>query len=902
MLDIVLLCTDHVKTKQQLNRLVETSCFANGDIDITIADFTGELKITKQDGVHSFDASEMTLGMGCNAALDKTSNELIMFAATDGKYPDSGLKGIIKMTGRTGISSLHPWYANSNGKDTTYLGFKPNTDKKGSMLIDLSLTPDRFHLCFAAFAFEKKLFEGRRFDEELPLECEHKMLMEILDDKKKYTLIDEPFTMIDPPELDFFNYSPQFERGWYEECMDDFLVDAVKEDSSEFVQRFVLYMILCRYACNMNERDKGLLNPEEAQAFFDKTGKALKNIDDVVIASSHILNGKGLVPKFLSLNLLRMKYNDDKLMPEISATGAEISAHIGTAQIWKLDGTKIEFKSVYSDDEKLVMDGFFPGVYVFPEGGMKIIAMVNNSIAYPVRENHIYALNKFFNISAKGNYTFCFTMPLTSLDKVRSLTFMLEYKGRHYPLGATFLRAMSKFSNMKASYWICNKSIVSFDSSSKSFIFEPLTKKAHRAHEKAFLRAIWRSTSGTWRLKMVGNRLLYWLTKPMYRKNKIWLTQDKLFKAGDNGEYFFRYVKEHQPKDVKIYYVVDKKSPDCPRLQKEFKDSVLVFSSLKHRIIALHTDLMLATHVDTLTCNGYYGAIQQYFKDLYNARVVCLAHGLTIQRIAQYQNRVFDNTQLYFFASKYEVKNVSHEVYDYFDKRALCLTGHARYDGLKSNDKKMILITPTWRRSVTTGKAAKGKVYGHSSNFVHSDYYKIYNSLINDERLIKTAKEHGYRIVYLLHPAMSSQLEDFEKSDGVEIVAAASDISYEKILTESSLMVTDYSGVQFDFAYMKKPLVYYHPDILPPQYEAGGLEYETMGFGPICRDHKQIIDTLCGYIERKCVMEDMYKERVDEFFQYSDHRNCERIFKEVVEFQSRFGKVNEYDHSGGGKK
>ena len=898
MLDIVLLCTDHTKTKQQLNRLTDTSCFEHGEIDVTVADFTGDLKLAEQEGVHTFDASKMTLGKGCNAALERTSGELIMFAATDGAYTDKGLKSLIKLTERTGIASLHPWYTNANGEETSYTGFRCSFDRKNSMLVNVETCPEKFHLCVAAFAFEKKLFEGRRFDEELPLECEHKLLMELLDDNKKYTFIDEPFNMIDPPELDFFNYSPQFERGWYEECMDDFLVDAVKEDSSEFVKRFVLYLILCRYACNMNERDKGLLNPQEAHSFFEKTGMALKNIDDIIIASSHILNGKGIVPKFMSLNLLRMKYNDENLMPTISATAGEISAHIGDAQIWKLDGTKIEFKSVYSDDEKLVMDGFFPGVYAFREGEMQIVALINQSIVYPVRENHIYALNKVFNISAKGNYTFCFTLPLTSLDKVRSITFQLVYKGRSYPLGATFLRAMSKFSNMKTSYWVCNRSIIRFSSEEKSFIVEPLTKKSHRAHEIAFLRAIWRGTHGTWRVKMFGNRLLYWLTKPFFKKKKIWLTQDKLFKAGDNGEYFFRYVKAHQPKDVKIYYVVDKKSPDCPRLKKEFGSSVLVFSSVMHRMIALHTDLMLATHVDTLTCNGYYGAIQKYFKDLYNARVVCLAHGLTIQRIAQYQNRVFDNTQLYFFASKYEVKNVSHEVYDYFDKRALCLTGHARYDGLKSNDKKVILITPTWRRSVTTGKAAKGKVYGHSSNFVHSDYYKIYNGLINDEKLIKTAKEHGYRIVYLLHPAMSSQLEDFEKSDGVEIIAAAGDMSYEKILTESSLMVTDYSGVQFDFAYMKKPLVYYHPDILPPQYEAGGLEYETMGFGPICRDHKQIVDTLCGYIKRSCVMEDMYKERVDDFFQYSDHKNCERIFKEVVEFQSRFGKVNEYDYIG----
>ena len=66
---------------------------------------------------------------------------------------------------------------------------------------------------------------------------------------------------------------------------------------------------------------------------------------------------------------------------------------------------------------------------------------------------------------------------------------------------------------------------------------------------------------------------------------------------------------------------------------------------------------------------------------------------------------------------------------------------------------------------------------------------------------------------------MSAQLEDFDRNDYVELIPATGDMSYEKILTESSLMVTDYSGVQFDFAYQRKPLVYYHPDALPPHYE-----------------------------------------------------------------------------------
>ena len=169
MLDIVLLCTDHGKTNEQLERLLATSCYKDGGIGVTIADFTGEFE-NAQKGVQIFDASAMTLGRGLNAALDKTSGELIMFAATDGVYTDKGLKRIISLTGRTGISSLHPWYTNSNGEVVSVTSFKVNTDKKGAMPVDMAVSPEKFHLCFAAFAFEKKLFAGRRFDEELQLE------------------------------------------------------------------------------------------------------------------------------------------------------------------------------------------------------------------------------------------------------------------------------------------------------------------------------------------------------------------------------------------------------------------------------------------------------------------------------------------------------------------------------------------------------------------------------------------------------------------------------------------------------------------------------------------------------------------------------------------------------------
>lgn len=898
MLDIVLFSEDIKKSNKTVDSIIADPSYKNGFITIYYMDMCGEQNkdsswsaLPKSNLIYT-DVSDKSEPEIFNLALKITKGDMITFLTNDGVYQEKALTKAIDALETDEIISLNPISIVEEVR-RNYVEFTVNFDKKGRTQINLNSFPEQFHLCYSAFMFQKKVFDGITFDERMPYDSQWKIMLELLDQRKKYLMINSEFTYDSPDENDYFNYLPQFAKEWYTDAMDCFLKDAVKPGDSYFKQRMVLYMIVCRYACNMNERDKTILSPEEAEDFIAKTAVALKNIDDVII-SNNTLNGKARAPQFFSLNLLRMKYDDADLMPSIVSSGKNIAAYYNDCLLWTLGATKLEVKVTYFDGNNLTMDCFFPGSYVFKDGDIEVVSVINNSRQYPVRRNHIYALNKFFNISAKGNYSFQFSIPESELEDNMQISFMLKYGGRFYPLGVTFIRAQTKLTNAADSYWVFGNHILSYASKKRCFIIEDLTKSRVRSHELKFIRSISRKTHGMWKIKMVGNRLLYWITKPFYRK-KIWLTMDKLFKAGDNGEYFYSYAKKMNPKGIKIYYVVQKDSPDYKRLKKKY-NTIVKFNSIHHKMLALHTDLMLATHVDTMNCNGYYHATQQYFKDLYNARVVCLAHGLTIQRIAQYQNRVFDNTVLYFFASKYEVQNVSHEIYDYYDKNALKLTGHARYDGLVSNDQKIILITPTWRRGITTGKASKGSTYSHSDSFKHSEYYRIYNGLITSEKLIKTAEKNGYRIVYLLHPAMSAQLNDFEKSDRVDIVAATSDISYEKILTESSLMVTDYSGVQFDFAYMKKPVVYYHPDSLPPQYEAGGLVYETMGFGPICKNHEQIVDTLCGYMEKHCVMEDMYKERVDDFFEYSDHNNCARIYDEVIKFQDKFDKVNKHNY------
>ena len=102
------------------------------------------------------------------------------------------------------------------------------------------------------------------------------------------------------------------------------------------------------------------------------------------------------------------------------------------------------------------------------------------------------------------------------------------------------------------------------------------------------------------------------------------------------------------------------------------------------------------------------------------------------------------------------------------------------------------------------------------------------------------------------------------------------------LLKESNLLVTDYSSVFFDFAYMRKPVVYYHPDKLPPHYDEGGFFYDTMGFGEIEKEENALVDLLVGYMEKNCEMKEFYQNRANDFFAYADHKSCERIYESLL--------------------
>ena len=406
-------------------------------------------------------------------------------------------------------------------------------------------------------------------------------------------------------------------------------------------------------------------------------------------------------------------------------------------------------------------------------------------------------------------------------------------------------------------------------------------KRLRAAREEAGLLSELLFSFSMHRFRFFLLRSAWLVTRPVYRKKRIWFYMDKIYKGGDSAEYLYRYAIR-QKDGICHRYLIDPASPDAALLKKE-GFPVLPRGSFRHRLDFLSAEKVFATNSTVFAFNDYYLENSRYIRGIPDFDVVCLQHGLSVQKIAVAQNRLRDNIRLYCCASPAEIENLSRPVYNYPDRRVLKLTGIPRYDGLKNEAEPMILISPTWRmQSAMPVTKNEGVERDYNPLFKDTPYFRIYNGLLHDPRLLEAARKHGCRIIYLMHPITSPQAGDFRVEAPVEIVPATADMRYEDYFRRGALMVTDYSGVQFDFAWMKKPVVYFQPPELEGHYEEGTFHYDTMAFGEIVEKEDALVDTLIRYMEEGFVMPQQYRERVEDFFAFHDHENTRRVYEAAL--------------------
>lgn len=683
-----------------------------------------------------------------------------------------------------------------------------------------------------------------------------------------------------PHEDVLYSESKLFTSEWYLEFVRQWrtLFDRVCGPNGEvplYLQRLYVYLLLTRLKMNSGRRDKGIIRDATFEEFYTGVRECLQYVDDSEIWTPHI-SPKG-VPKGAYLKLLRTKY-DGELRISVREDAGDILAEVGDLEIERASRIRFAIEAMDVDSGELIIAGKLQAVALWEFTNLEVTFGGHTD---KLEDDGRYSEQAFFGERVLRYHTVTARLPLEVVQNAKTITFTITHveSGVCVPVDLDFRSTPSRLSGFPGSYWAVASLLLRKGERGISVALNSWRRRVKA--ELLFQTYLLRGNRVT--RAAAALRLLYFLTRFWFNRKATWIYYDRLVRGGDNAEYAYAYASR-QNDGIRKYYVLIEGAPDAKRFREEGRE-YLPHKSFRHRLLFLNAEIVFGTHLKPATRNAFSWN-EEYFRDLFQYKLLYLNHGLVLDRLDYVLHKRADNANLMCVVSTLERENLLQPTYGYRSDE-VAITGFARYDGLESRSSRQLLIAPTWRIYLNRPQR-DDQLQTRSNGFADSEYFRVFNSLINNRRLIDAARLYGYKISYLLHPNTSAHLGDYKVSDDcVEVLAASDDVSYEQILNDSALMITDYSGVQFDFAYTNKPVVYYHPPSLPPHYAPGNFDFERDGFGEVTEQESELVELLIEYMRDGCTLRSRYRQRIERFFVYQDRQNSQRVYEAALRMRQR---------------
>ncbi|MGL5980492.1 MAG: CDP-glycerol glycerophosphotransferase family protein [Phocaeicola sp.] len=364
--------------------------------------------------------------------------------------------------------------------------------------------------------------------------------------------------------------------------------------------------------------------------------------------------------------------------------------------------------------------------------------------------------------------------------------------------------------------------------------------------------------------------------KFLAKYRNVWLISERQTDAGDNGYHFFSYIRNNHP-EINAYYVITDNSLDRYKIA-HLKNTISPNNKFSHILF-----LVLAKYI--IGAHGNMGIPKSGICWRYLSKskkpLIFIQHGITKEDCKHFHYKR-TNYSLFMTGAQPE--------YDFISKNFgypasnVVYSGLCRFDALHdSKVKKQILLMPTWRAwlkiSQTFGNSA---IY--RDEFINSEYYQVYQRLINSPELHELLVRKGYELLFFPHHEIQGCLDLFTTKSPLITIADEMTYDVQELLKESAIMITDFSSVAFDFAYMRKPVLYYQFD--EEQYynshsQKGYFDYYKHGFGPVVKDESTLIQQI-ELIFKQGQIENSYTNRSINFFPLYDQKNCKRTFEAIL--------------------
>ena len=363
-------------------------------------------------------------------------------------------------------------------------------------------------------------------------------------------------------------------------------------------------------------------------------------------------------------------------------------------------------------------------------------------------------------------------------------------------------------------------------------------------------------------------------------KSNAWILMDRDNQADDNAEHLYRYISENHP-EQDIYFALKKNSSDWKRLEQD-GFNLLEFGSSAFESKLKDCEKIISSHVD--------GYITHYFKDnsLLDKDYVFLQHGITKDDLSGWLNT--KKIACFVTATNPEYHSIVGNTTAYkFGKKEVKLTGFPRYDRLLINnntESKQILIMPTWRSSIV-GTYISGTERTRNPDFMKTNYARHWHGFMN-HTILKELNDQGYQIVFAPHPSIQEYMDEFTVPDFIKIYSY-SEGNIQSVFQNTSILITDYSSIAFDVAYLNKAILYYQFDYDEVfssgnhTYQKGYFDYNRDGFGAVAYNETELLAALKDLVDNQAKVPDLYQTRINKTFQFRDSNNCERVYQAILD-------------------